>query len=255
MSCAQPADPPQTTAPADRRELVIAVDGPSGSGKSSTSRAVAQRLGLAYLDTGSMYRAITCAVVNRGLDPAADPQAVIDLVRGGHLELSTVPGIERVVIDGDDVTAQIREPATSAHVSSVATIQPVRDLLIDRMRAIVAECGHRIVVEGRDITTVVCPDAQLRVLLVADPAARVARRSAELKGSVGMDQVTDQVIRRDHDDAAVSSFQAPAPGVEVIDSTFLTLHQVVDTVISLVPGPDPVPTKTNTTTSTKERHD
>lgn len=235
MTCAQPADP--ASPPASEAEpLVIAIDGPSGSGKSSTSTAVARRLGLACLDTGSMYRAVSCAVANRGIDPAADPQAVIDLVRQARWELSTVPGVDRVVIDGQDVTDQIREPATSARVSAVATIQPVRDLLSDRMRRIVAEHGHRIVVEGRDITTAVCPDAQLRVLLVADPAVRVARRRAELDASVDPSQVSDQVIRRDRDDSTVSSFQAPAPGVTVIDSTALTLDQVVDTVVSLVPG-------------------
>lgn len=164
----------------------------------------------------------------------ADPGAVIDLVRDADLELSTVPGVEKVVIDGQDVTEQIREPATSAAVSAVATIQPVRDLLTARMRRIVAEHAHRMVVEGRDITTVVCPDAQLRVLLVADPAVRVARRSAELEATVDVREVTDQVIRRDRDDSTVSSFQAPAPGVTMIDSTALTLDQVVDTVVSLV---------------------
>lgn len=233
MTSAPSADPSPAAAES-HDELVIAVDGPSGSGKSSTSRAVAQRLGLAYLDTGSMYRAVTCAVANRGIDPVTNPGAVIDLVRDADLELSTVPGVEKVVIDGQDVTEQIREPATSAAVSAVATIQPVRDLLTDRMRRIVAAHGHRMVVEGRDITTVVCPDAQLRVLLVADPAVRVARRSAELEATVDVREVTDLVIRRDRDDSTVSSFQAPAPGVTMIDSTALTLDQVVDTVVSLV---------------------
>ncbi|AFV89552.1 MAG: (d)CMP kinase [Acidipropionibacterium acidipropionici] len=217
-------------------ELVIAIDGPSGVGKSTTSRALAERLGLAHLDTGSMYRAAAAAVVGRGVDPVADPQAVIDLVRDARLEVSTVPGHDRVAIGGVDVTARIREPEISAVVSKVSTIQPVRDLLIERMRQLVAQCGRRIVVEGRDITTVVCPDAEVRVLLVADPAVRVARRSAELKGAVSRGQVADQVIRRDHDDSAVASFEAPAPGVTVIDSTSLTPEQVVAAVIDLVPA-------------------
>lgn len=227
---------PARPSPNTPAELVIAIDGPSGVGKSTTARALATELGLAHLDTGSMYRAAAAAVVERGVDPVADPQAVIDLVRGARLEVSTEPGRDEVVIDGLDVTARIREPQISAVVSKVSTIQPVRDLLIDRMRQVVSECGRRIVVEGRDITTVVCPEAQVRVLLVADPAVRVARRSAELKGAVSRGQVADQVIRRDRDDSAVASFEAPAPGVTVIDSTRLTPGQVVAAVIDLVPG-------------------
>lgn len=222
--------------PATPHDLVIAIDGPSGVGKSTTSRAVARRLGLAYLDTGSMYRAVACAVADAGIDPAADPQAVIDLVGAADLRVSTAPGTERVAIDGRDVTRQIREPATSAMVSRVSTIQPVRDLLIAQMRNHVRAAGSRIVVEGRDITTVVCPGAQVRVLLVADPAVRMARRGAELKGAVARRELADQVIGRDRDDSAVASFEAPAPGVTVIDSTRLSPEQVVAAVIGLVPG-------------------
>lgn len=224
--------------PATPDELVIAIDGPSGVGKSTTSRAVARRLRLAYLDTGSMYRAVACAVALRGIDPAADPQAVIDLVARADLNVSTEAGAERVAIDGTDVTRQIREPATSAMVSKVSTIQAVRDLLTDQMRAHVRAAGSRIVVEGRDITTVVCPDAQVRVLLVADPAVRMARRGAELEGAVERRELADQVIGRDREDSTVASFEAPAPGVTVIDSTHLGPEQVVAAVIDLVPGAD-----------------
>ncbi|GAE69200.1 cytidylate kinase [Cutibacterium acnes JCM 18909] len=159
--------------------LVIAIDGPSGSGKSSTSRGVANRLGLARLDTGSMYRAVACRVAHLGIDPTTNPRDAIKVAQSCHLEIDTSAIDDRVVIDGEDVTKEIRDPQTSAKVSAVATIQPVRDALTARMRQVAADRG-RIVMEGRDITTVVCPDAQVRVLLVADPAIRVARRQAEL---------------------------------------------------------------------------
>ena len=214
--------------------LVIAIDGPSGSGKSSTSRGVANRLGLAHLDTGSMYRAVACRVAHLGIDPTVNPRDAIEVARACHLEVDTSAIGSRVVIDGEDVTAEIRDPQTSAKVSAVATIQPIRDALTARMRQVAADRG-RIVMEGRDITTVVCPDAQVRVLLVADPAARIARRQAELGEKVDMAQVIDSIVRRDRDDSTVSTFEEPAEGVTVVDSTHLDLDQVIDTVIDLVP--------------------
>ena len=214
--------------------LVIAIDGPSGSGKSWTSRGVANRLGLARLDTGSMYRAVACRVAHLGIDPTTNPRDAIKVAQSCHLEIDTSAIDDRVVIDGEDVTKEIRDPQTSAKVSAVATIQPVRDALTARMRQVAADRG-RIVMEGRDITTVVCPDAQVRVLLVADPAIRVARRQAELGEKVDMAQVIDSIVRRDRDDSTVSTFEEPAEGVTVVDSTHLNLDQVIDAVIDLVP--------------------
>lgn len=214
-------------------ELVVAIDGPSGSGKSSTAREVARRLRLAHLDTGAMYRAVACEVARRGIAPATDPQAVVDIAEHSDLVIDTAAGADHVVIDGHDVTEEIRDPRTSASVSAVATIVAVRRALTARMRRIVDEQGRRIVVEGRDITTVVCPDAQVRVLLVADPQVRIARRQAELGEQVDREKVTDSIVRRDRDDSTVSSFQAPAQGVSVIDSTFLGLEEVVERVLEL----------------------
>ena len=214
--------------------LVIAIDGPSGSGKSSTSRGVANRLDVAHLDTGSMYRAVACRVAHLGIDPKANPLDAIEVARTCRLDIDTSANHDLVVIDGDDVTEEIRYPETSATVSAVATIQPVRDALTARMRRIAANCG-RLVMEGRDITTVVCPDAQVRVLLVADPAVRIARRQAELGEKVDMEQVIDSIVRRDRDDSTVSTFEQPAEGVTLVDSTHLDLGQVIDAVIGLVP--------------------
>ncbi|MDG0895328.1 (d)CMP kinase, partial [Bacillus paranthracis] len=168
------------------------------------------------------------------IDPTTNPRDAIKVAQSCHLEIDTSAIDDRVVIDGEDVTKEIRDPQTSAKVSAVATIQPVRDALTARMRQVAAARG-RIVMEGRDITTVVCPDAQVRVLLVADPAIRVARRQAELGEKVDMAQVIDSIVRRDRDDSTVSTFEEPAEGVTVVDSTHLNLDQVIDAVFDLVP--------------------
>lgn len=215
--------------------LLIAIDGPSGSGKSSTSRGVAQRLGLAYLDTGSFYRAAAICFLESGLD-AAQTELIAQLVTSATIVPGTDPQHPSTMVNGRDVTAEIREPRVSEKVSVVATNLAVREWLNKQFRAIIDANERRIVVEGRDITTVVAPDADLRVLLVADPAARIARRQAELGGAVNTEQVTDQVVRRDRDDATVSEFEKPADGVELIDSTHLDLNQVIDAICQMVPG-------------------
>lgn len=215
--------------------LLIAIDGPSGSGKSSTSRGVAQRLGLAYLDTGSLYRAAAICFLESGLD-AAQTEQIAALVTSASITPGTDPLHPSTMLNGRDVTAEIREPRVSEKVSVVATNLAVREWLNEQFRAIIAAADRRIVVEGRDITTVVAPDADLRVLLVADPAARIARRQAELGGSVNADQVTDQVVRRDRDDATVSQFEEPAEGVELVDSTHMGLDEVIETICGMVPG-------------------
>lgn len=212
------------------KPLVVAIDGPSGSGKSSTARGVAERLGLAYLDTGAMYRAVAWLVAERAL---TDPDSIVAAARDARMDISLDPRAFTISMDGTDVTHAIREPRISASVSRVATIQAVRDILIDRQRQLIADAAHGIVAEGRDITTVVAPEALVRVLLVADPAARVTRRSAELGASVDHAAVTDQVIRRDADDSTVATFTEAAPGVTVVDSTHLSLPEVIDHICAL----------------------
>ena len=213
--------------------LVIAIDGPSGSGKSSTARGVAKRLGLSFLDTGAMYRAVTVAYLRSSLD-ATMTDEIAALADQVELTVDDDPESPGISLDGEDVTFVIREPQISQHVSLVATNPHVREVLTDQMRALIEAADQRIVVEGRDITTVVWPRAEVRVLLVADPAARIARRQAELEG-VAVEQVTDQVVRRDRDDSTVSEFGTPADGVTLVDSTHLNLEQVIDHVCSLVP--------------------
>jgi cytidylate kinase len=212
--------------------LVIALDGPSGVGKTSTSIEVAKQLGLAYLDTGSMYRAVTVAAKRAGV--IDDPDAAILLTAHSDIQIGTNPENPIIAINGQDVSETIRDPAISAEVSKIATNQPIRDLLTARMRRIIF-AARRIIAEGRDITTVVVPDANVRVLLVAAAAERVRRREAELNGKADHAAVIDQVVRRDRDDSTMSEFHKPAPGVTLIDSTHLDLTEVVAQVIALVP--------------------
>lgn len=211
--------------------FVIAIDGPSGSGKSSTARGVAQRLRLHYLDTGSMYRALAVWCQTQQIS-ADDPELVTEAAAAMPLEVHTDPTDFRVLLDGDDVTVILHTPEVSGIVSGYAKIRAARNELSAQMRSIIAE-RRRIVVEGRDITTVVAPHAQLRVLLQADPAQRIARREQQLAGAADHETVTAQVVGRDKIDAISSDFDTPAEGVVLIDSTELNLDQVVERIVSL----------------------
>ncbi len=220
--------------------LVVAVDGPSGSGKSSVSRSVAARLGLEYLDTGAMYRAVCWWCRQQGVE-LDDLAAVGQAARDIDLQLGTDPADPTVRVSGTDVAQAIREPRVSAAVSAVATNQQVRAELQRRQREIIASASGPgrpgIVAEGRDITTVVAPDADVRVLLTADADARLARRAAQ--DEAGSDETAreatrDQVLRRDRDDATVSQFHTAADGVVTVDSSRLDLEQTVQAVLQLV---------------------
>jgi len=228
-----PREPRRTTEA--NRPLVIAIDGPSGSGKSSTARGVAERLGLAFLDTGAMYRAVTWLALQEGVD-LDDQAAVAKLLAHASMDIDQDPRCPAIAINGVDVSEAIRAPEVSAAVSAVATNLDIRADLVARQKKLIAAAVDGIVAEGRDITTVVAPDADVRVLLVADPAARVARRHAELaEHQMDVDAVTDQVIRRDRDDSMVAEFESAAPGVHVVDSTFLSLEEVIETICAFVP--------------------
>lgn len=216
--------------------LVVAVDGPSGSGKSSVSKAVARRLGAAYLDTGAMYRAVAWHCLHEGVD-LADAEAVAAAAVAMDLDQSTDPDVEAVRVGGTDVTEAIRSPEVTDTVSTVAVVIPVREELRRRQRAAIAAAG-RMVAEGRDITTVVAPDAHARVLLTASEAVRTARRSGQLAaaGETGVDAGTlhRQVAGRDARDATVSTFDRPADGVALVDSTELDFEQTVAAVLAAV---------------------
>jgi cytidylate kinase len=219
--------------------LTIAIDGPSGSGKSSVSRAVAARLGIGYLDTGAMYRALTWWCLERDLD-LTDADAVADAARDLPLDIGTDPEAPTVAVDGTDVTAAIRTTEVSTAVSAVATNREVRPVLQQLQRDLMARIAEQtggVVAEGRDITTVVAPDARVRVLLTASEEARLRRRSAELHGTddaSAVEATRDQVVRRDRDDSTVSRFTEAAEGVVLVDTSELDLDQSVEAVLDVV---------------------
>lgn len=223
--------------------LVVAIDGPSGSGKSSLSRALARSRGLAYLDTGAMYRALVVWCRDQGVS-LDDADAVAAAAESMPLEMVTDPAAPRVLLDGRDVEPAIRDSAVSAVVSKVATNPAVRRELVARQQRIVARAcpggasaGTGIVAEGRDITTVVAPDATLRLLLSAEPSARLTRRAHQLFGETDdahVASVRDEVLRRDADDSTVADFLEAAPGVRVVDNTTLTFDETLKLLEGLV---------------------
>lgn len=213
---------------------VVAIDGPSGSGKSSVSRAVARRLGLRYLDTGAMYRAVAYGIGLEGID-SADGDAVARYAAAMDLPMPTDPDEQVITINGLDVTTAIRTSEVSLAVSAVATNLAVRAELVRRQQEIVA--GGGIVLEGRDTTTVIAPDAEVRILITADPRARVARRTAELHDEVSsatMAQTMSEIVERDAKDSTVVSFQTAADGVVTLDTSALDLEQSIDAVLQII---------------------
>lgn len=219
--------------------LVVAIDGPSGSGKSTVARAVATELGVGFLDTGAMYRALTWWCLHEGvaLDDRAAVAAATDTL---PLEVGTDPARPSVYVSGHDVTAAIRETRISAAVSAVATNLEVRAAMRVRQRALIAESVERTggcVAEGRDITTVVAPDADVRVLLTATEDARLARRTLEIHGGTDPESLAatrDQIVRRDRDDSTVSQFVSAADGVVTVDTSALDLHEAIAAVLAVV---------------------
>lgn len=215
------------------KPLVVAIDGPSGSGKSSVSKAVAKRLGLAFLDTGAMYRALTWHCLN-GRISFSNAAAVEAAARTLKIEQSLTPDAEFVKVNGINVTDAIRDPKISAQVSAVATNLGARKELVRRQQEIIASCHHRIVVEGRDITTVVAPNAEARLILTASEEARLRRRGLQLGGSQSAAQLAEQVLARDAKDSTVVDFQRAADGVYTVDSSDLDFEQTVAAVINVV---------------------
>jgi cytidylate kinase len=209
--------------------LVVAIDGPSGSGKSSASKGVARELGLRYLDTGAMYRALTWWFMSEKADTAdADAAAVAARAAEPLVEVSTDPDDPWTRVNGRDVSRDIRTPEVSAQVSVVARVPAVREHLIAAQRAIIAAAEPGIVAEGRDIGTVVAPAAGLKVFLTADPEARARRRATELGGDAAATEAAQ--ARRDRLDAAQSEKAADAL---LLDATDLTLEQVIEEITRL----------------------
>jgi cytidylate kinase len=214
--------------------LIIAVDGPAGSGKSSAARGVARRLGLRYLDTGAMYRALTWWMLRRGV-PLTSPDAVAGHAGQPDIEVGTDPERPAITIGGTDVTGQIRTREVSNAVSAVASVPAVRARLVAMQQDIIARicaAGLGIVAEGRDIGTVVAPQAVVKVYLTASETARAERRSADLAADPAVSPTVTQAEqqRRDQADAAQMTM---APDAVRIDSTALDLAQVISTILDL----------------------
>jgi cytidylate kinase len=214
--------------------LVVAIDGTSGSGKSSTSRGVAARLGLRYLDTGAMFRAITWWLLDQGVD-VHDAAAVAERTAEPRIVSGTDPVAPTITVDGVDVAAEIRSDLVNAAVSPVSAVPEVRARLLELQRDVIAResAGGGIVVEGRDIGSVVVPDAPVKLYLSADPSARAVRRAAEAGGDVAATQ--ESLLARDR----IDSGRATAPltmadGAVHIDTTPYTLDEVIARVVALV---------------------
>lgn len=215
---------------------VIAIDGPSGSGKSSTARGVAQALGLAYLDTGATYRAITWALMQRGIDPT-DAAAVAAAAAEVTLVSGTDPAAPTIEVDGIDVSEPIRGHEVTSQVSDVSVVPEVRRLLVDHQRAVIDGAERGIVVEGRDIGTTVAPHAPVKVYLEADADARAARRAAE-RGDDAAATAASLAQRDQVDSTRATSPLAKADDAVLIDGTHLSLAEVIAAVVALV---DPRP--------------
>jgi cytidylate kinase len=213
--------------------IVVAVDGPAGSGKSSVSKAAARMLGFDYQDTGAAYRALAWYVLESGVD-SENADAVVGLLATFEYEIGVDPDHYFVRVGKTDVADAIRDPRVSAVVSNVARIPAVRAHLTALFREVIAH-GDRpgVITEGRDITTVVAPDAQVRILLTASEEARMARRSAEVTGQSAQ-LVGQQLSARDAQDSRVVDFLNAAEGVTTVDSTLLDFDQTVTAVVDLV---------------------
>jgi cytidylate kinase len=207
----------------------VALDGPSGTGKSTVARRLAIRLGARYLDTGAMYRAATVAALRGGVD-LADSVAITGVVESAKIEISTDPENVSITLDGEPVDVEIRSPETTAAVSAVSAVPSVRALLVDAQRELIADGG--VVVEGRDIGSVVWPTARPKVYLTASPEARALRRAGELGGDVAT--VAADIARRDGLDSsrAASPLTQAADAIE-LDTTELDVDQVVARLVEL----------------------
>ena len=216
-----------------KRQLIIAIDGPAGSGKSTTARIVAERLGLLHIDTGAMYRAVTLKVLEAGLK-LDDQDAIARLLKSTEVELRQVGTVRRVILDGRDVTDRIRDPDVTRAVSAVSRVRKVREAMVRQQRALGAVSG--VVLDGRDIGTVVFPDADLKIFLVASLDKRAERRRTELLES-GMDAplgtLKQEIERRDDlDSSREESPLRRAPDAMELDTSNLTIDEQVELVVN-----------------------
>ncbi len=216
------------------QQLVIAIDGPAGSGKSTTAREVARRLGLLYLDTGAMYRAVTLKALRQELD-LHDQDRLVDLTRTARIEFRIVAGSQRVLLDGQDVSSEIRTPEVTAGTTPVSQHPQVREILVRRQQEIGA--GGGVVAEGRDTTSVVFPDADLKIYLHADIRERAVRRVKDMNKlgvTTSSQEQSELLARRDHADSsrAASPLTRVADAID-LDTSHLTFEEQVQKIVEL----------------------
>lgn len=213
----------------------IAIDGPSGAGKSTIARLVAARLGFMYIDTGALYRSVGVAALKRGFDPG-DEKKVEQMLPTIRVTLGFVDGIQHVYVNDEDVSVQIRLPEASMAASAVSALPAVRRFLFGLQQDLAA--SHNCVMDGRDIGTVVLPDAEVKIFLTASPEVRAQRRYRELieKGNeVNFDALLKEIIQRDYNDShrAVAPLKKADDAVE-IDSSEMTLDEVTEQILAIV---------------------
>jgi cytidylate kinase len=209
---------------------IVAIDGPAGSGKSSVSKAVARKLGFGYLDTGAAYRALTWFVHTQAIALSSIDEKF--LTKDFDYQISLDPDDYWVRVGTTDVTYEIRESSIGEKVSAVSGLPLIRQYMLKLTHDLVLTSGfERVVVEGRDITTVVFPSAQTRILLTAAEEVRLRRRSAELPEGIS---IAEQITKRDQNDAKVVDFLSPAQGVELVDSTELDFDSTVEAIIRII---------------------
>jgi cytidylate kinase len=217
------------------RKLVITIDGPAGSGKSTTARLVARRLNYAYLDTGAMYRAMAVKALRAGIDPG-DEESLAQLAQRTEIDVRTYPQGTRVLLDGEDVTDHLRSPEVTQASSPVAAVRAVRERMVELQRRIGA--GGGIVAEGRDMGSVVFPDADLKIYLDANLRCRAQRRKRELEASgekASLESVEEDIRRRDIRDSSREHSPLVVPdGAVTVDSTDLTIQEQVERVLDEV---------------------
>jgi CMP/dCMP kinase len=217
------------------KRLIVAIDGPAGSGKSTSAKLVAQKLGYLYIDTGAMYRTVTFLAIKNNV--LKNNNAITEIAKKSEINLKFINGVTHVAVDGTDVTEQIRLPEINQNVSDISTIEEVRKILVDKQRKLAQEnCG--VVMEGRDIGTVVFPDANVKIFLIASIEARANRRAKEYeeKGvTISLDEVKSNLQQRDKIDSTreASPLTKAEDAIEV-DTSNVTIQQQVDMIIEHV---------------------
>jgi len=215
------------------KKLTIAIDGPAASGKSTTARLLAKKLGYVYIDTGAMYRAVTLAVLQKGANPAEQEEA-IEITKESLIELKIINGVQQTFLNGIDVSDDIRSPQIDMAVSQIATNAEIRRIMVKQQQQMAQEGG--IVMDGRDIGTVVLPNADLKVFMIASIEARAKRRLKDQQDhSISLEEIKQDIERRDHIDSTRKDGPLKKAGdAQELDNSFLSIEEQIDIILKWV---------------------